>query len=63
MRKFTATEWRDLARGCRALASKDEEALKQNKDTTVAPQFERSRQRLLELAKACEAWANVAPPD
>jgi hypothetical protein len=63
MRKFTATEWHDLARGCRALAVQEEKSLEQNKGTTVAPQFERSRQHFLEMAKECEEWANVAPPD
>jgi hypothetical protein len=56
-RKFTATEWRDLARGCRALIHLDEEGIERNKATTVVGQFERSKAHHQELLELCEHWA------
>lgn len=56
-RKFTATEWRDLARGSRCLAGKDDEAIERNKGTTIVPQFEESKRAHLEVAELCEYWA------
>lgn len=63
MRKFTRTEWRDLARGARCLARIDEESIERNKGTTVVPQFEEYRRQHLELADLCERWAELTPPD
>lgn len=56
-RKFTATEWRDLARGCRALVKLDEDAIERHKASTVAGQFEETRQLHLEMVELCEHWA------
>lgn len=62
-RKFTATEWRDLARGCRALADRDAAAMEKHGRTSVASQFERSQALHLEMALICEQWAELTPPD
>lgn len=56
-RKFTATEWRDLARGCRALVKMDEEGIEKNKRTTVVGNFERSKRLHEEMVELCEYWA------
>jgi hypothetical protein len=60
MRKFTATEWIDLARGQRVLAIKAEESLERNKATTAASQFVTAREYHLKLAALCEEWAKLA---
>lgn len=57
-RKFTAPEWRDLARGCRFLVQKDEEGIKRNAGTTVVGNFEASKKVHLELIELCEERAN-----
>jgi len=62
-RKFTATEWRDLARGCRALVKLDEEGIERNKGTSMTGQFERSKRRHEEMVELCEYWATRAPAD
>lgn len=56
-RKFTATEWRDLARGCRALVSLDEEAIERNQHSTLLPQFEETKRHHEEMVELCEYWA------
>ena len=56
-RKFTATEWRDLARGCRALITLDEEGIEKNKHTSVVGNFERSKRLHEEMVELCEYWA------
>jgi hypothetical protein len=63
MRKFTRTEWLDLARGCRALATMDEESRLKNERSTMEAMFARTREHHLEMAKICEYWARLAPPD
>src|SRR6185312_15687198 len=60
MRQFTEAEWRDLARGQRALAFNAEKALEANAKTSSASHFEQARQHHLELAELCEQWATVA---
>lgn len=60
---FTRTEYRDLARGCRALARQAEEDAKKHKGTSAEPGFEKARQHHLEMATRCEELAKRAPPD
>lgn len=62
-RKFTRTEWRDLARGQRALAVKTEADIERNRTTSMEAFFINARQKHLELAELCEGWAKLTPPD
>ena len=59
MKTFTAVEWRDLARGCRALANMDEESRKKNEKTTAEAGFTASRKLHLEMAERCEHNASL----
>lgn len=59
-RRFTATEWRDLARGCRALIRLDDEAIERNKNSTILPQFEKIKNLHLEMVELCEYRATRA---
>lgn len=63
LRKFTATEWRDMARGQRILAAQSEEQAEKNRKTTMEGSFVRAREKHLELAAMCEEWAKLVPPD
>lgn len=58
-RAFTACEWRDLARGCRALVKLDEEALQRHRSSSMESSFERTKKLHEEMAELCEHWANV----
>lgn len=63
LRRFTATEWRDLARGQRVLAEQTREQAEKNRTTTMEASFIRAREKHLEMAAMCEEWAKLAPPD
>ena len=60
LRRFTATEWRDLARGQRALAVQTEEQIEKNRTTTMEGFFIKAREVHLELAELCELYAKRA---
>lgn len=61
-RKFTGTEWRDLARGCRFLAKMDREEYEQRiKNDQSHPGRCLELEKLhLEIAELCEYWADQA---
>lgn len=61
-RQFTATEWKNLARGQRVLAIQTEQEIEKNRTTTMEAAFIRARETHLELAALCEEWAKRAPP-
>ena len=61
MKPFTATEWRDLARGARALANQCAADRDRNKSTSMEAFFEAARKKQLDLAQRCEELAKRAP--
>lgn len=59
-RPFTPLEWKNLARGQRALAVQTEEQIEKNRTTTMEGFFIEARKAHLELAARCEEWAKAA---
>lgn len=51
---FTAVEWKELARACRALAHVIDETAKRHEGTTVHPRTVNEAKRFREYAQRCE---------
>lgn len=60
LRRFTGSEWRDLARGLRGLVKMDDEAIERNVRSTVLPQFEKTKRLHEEMIELCELYAKRA---
>jgi hypothetical protein len=58
---FTAVEWKELARACRALAVLVDKTAEEQKGTTVQPATLREAKRFREYAQRCEEEAKKAP--
>lgn len=57
-RKFTGTEWHDLARGCRILATRDAEEYQRRIHETGAERYLEFEKIHREMAELCEHWGD-----